>query len=200
MTAIRVNNAEVDRILKGFSAKQLPFAIAKALTVTAQDAKREADKQLEKVLDRPTPFTKRAFGIARATKQRQRSSVFVKDIQAEYLQYAIEGGTRRPDRKAILVPVNIRLNKYGNIPSKAQGKKIRALLAKPNVFQGSVRGVSGIWQRTNKNKKLKLLIRLEDKVRYKRRLNFYGMVQGVAVKRLPINLKHSLNEAIRTAR
>ena len=98
------------------------------------------------------------------------------------------------------MPVNIRLNKYGNIPSKAQGKKIRALLAKPNVFQGSVRGVSGIWQRTNKNKKLKLLIRLEDKVRYKRRLNFYGMVQGVAVKRLPINLKHSLNEAIRTAR
>lgn len=200
MTAIKVNALEVDRAFKDLEKKQLPFAIAKSLTKTAQDVKAESERQLERKLDRPTPFTRRAFGLRRATKTRQVATVFIKDIQAEYLEYAIEGGTRSPERKANLVPVSIRLNKYGNIPSKAKGRKIRALLAKPNVFQGTVRGVSGIWERTNKNTRLKLLIRFEDTVKYKPRFNFYGLARGVASKRMPRNFNQAMAEAIRTAR
>ena len=42
------------------------------------------------------------------------SRVYLKDKQAEYLRYQIEGGTRTPKGTAIAVPTsNVKLNRYG---------------------------------------------------------------------------------------
>lgn len=201
MTGIRLlNEMEVIKAFQDLAQKQMPFAASLALNETAQDAKNAVTKQIEKKLDRPTRFTLNAVGVRRASKRNLKATVFIKDIQAEYLQYAIEGGTRKPKDKALVVPRDIRLNKYGNIPGLRGGKKIAALLNKPNTFMGTIKGQSGIWQRTNKNKRLKLLLAFEDKIEYRKRLDFHKIVAGVAKNRLQRNLKRALEHAVRTAR
>ena len=40
---------------------------------------------------------------------------------------------------------NVKLNRYGNLAG-GQGR-IKRLLAKKNVFQGTIGGVAGVWQK-----------------------------------------------------
>lgn len=200
MTAIKLNLKEVERAFSDLERKQVPFAAAKALTQTAKQVQKELERQLPIKLDRPTPFTRRAFGTVRATKSRLRSTIFVKDLQAEYLSFAIHGGHRDPDNKRILMPKNIKLNKYGNIANLKDGKKVKALLAKPNTFKGTVKGVPGIWQRVNRNKKVKLLIRFETGAEYKPRFPFFQIAGGVARAKVSRNFVDALEFAVKTAR
>ena len=46
---------------------------------------------------------------------------------------------------------NVKLNRYGNLAG-GQGR-IKRLLAKKNVFQGTIGGVAGIWQRPKRGKR-----------------------------------------------
>lgn len=201
MTAVKLNIEEVESAFSSLVKKQVPFAIAKALTMTAKNAQFELSRQVEKKLDRPTPFTKKAFGIKAASKRKPVATVFVKDKQAAYLGYQIEGGTRKPDGKAVLVPANIKLNKYGNIPSLRGGKKVAALLAKPNTFQATIKGIPGIWQRYGrKGSKVKLLIRFESEVNYRTRLPFDKIVKGVARSKISRNFNTALAQAIASSR
>jgi len=174
---------------------QIPFATAKALTATAQDLQVALNAKVETVFDRPTPFTKKAIGITIANKSSLTARVFVKDIQAQYLGLQIEGGTRTPKGRALVVPAGLRLNQYGNIPRG----KLKALLARADVFSGRVGGVAGIWQRTRKGP-VKLLIAYEPTAKYRRRLPFYETARAVVSKRLVLNFGAALTAAIRTAR
>jgi len=70
--------------------------------------------------------------------------VFIKDIQAEYLKWVVDGGTRKPKNKAHAPPANIPRSKYGNISRE----KVKKLLQQLDVFSGEVKSVSGIYQRT----------------------------------------------------
>lgn len=199
MTGITVDSKAFDQAMKLLVQKQMPFAASKAINDTAKDAQNAVRAQMQKKLDRPTPFTLNATGVKRATKTRLKATIFIKDIQAQYLQYQIAGGTRSPKDKSIPIPRDIKLNKYGNIPGMRGGKKIAALLNKPNTFMGTVRGQSGVWQRTNKNKKLKLLIAFEEKATYRPRLDFFKIVAGVHKGRMQANLKRALEMALRTS-
>jgi len=208
---------KLERQMNDLQKKQLPFAMAKALTVTASDAKKAVDVQLPRKLDRPTPFTKRAIGIKRASKRLLQSEVFVKDIQAEYLKYAIEGGTRRPKGKAIATPGSkMKLNKYGNMPG-ARGKAAKLLANKKRYFSGKPKGMpdapAGIWERGHFSKRgnftaggksrqtnLRLVVAYEKEITYKKRLPFYKIVNGVAQHNFEKNFHKAFADAIRTAR
>ncbi|MFL9926012.1 hypothetical protein PQR62_17175 [Herbaspirillum lusitanum] len=109
------NIGEQAKSLKA-SAKQIPFAAAKGLTATAKDAQGKLTSALPNQLDRPTPFTMKAFGIEPATKQKLYAKVFVKQDQLKYLGFQIAGGVRTPVRRALVVPKGVRLNQYGNRP------------------------------------------------------------------------------------
>ncbi len=54
--------------------------------------------RLEKVLDRPTPFTRKAYAMRRSTKRRLEARVFIKAIQARYLE--AQEGRRHPHPQA----------------------------------------------------------------------------------------------------
>ena len=177
--------------LNDIEKKQLPFATAKALTATVKGAQEAAKKGMVRKLDRPTPFTLRGVAVERATKQSQRARVFIKDIQAEYLDLQITGGTRLPRRRAILVPANVRLNKYGNMPRN----KISKLLDKPNVFSAE----GGIYQRY-KRKQPKLLVSYADKVNYGVKYPFYKIVSGSVKRNIRQNFRDALREAMATAK
>lgn len=198
MIELKLDTKEFEKSLDNLAKKQMPFAASKAMNDTANDVKRALEAQLPKKLDRPTPFSQRAFGIKRSSKRKLTVSIFIKDIQAEYLKYMVEGGTRYPKRTAHAVPVNLRTNKYGNIAGNRGGKKIAALLAKPNTFEGTIKGVRGIWQRNRGG--VKLLIAYEPKAEYEPRFPFYKIARGVIRNNFHRNLKRAFEMAMRTAR
>ncbi len=206
MISIQVDTRPLKRWLSDIEKEQLPFATAKALTVTAAQAKKAVDAQLPKKLDRPRPFTRLAIGIKAARKTQLQSDVFVKDKQAEYLKYAIEGGTRRPKKSAIATPGSkVRLNKYGNMPG-ARGKAGKLLANKAKYFSGVPRGhagaPAGIWQRMGKGGRgnIRLVVQYKKQITYKKRLPFRKIVEGVVAHRWRRNFEQAFADAMRTAR
>jgi hypothetical protein len=201
------------RRLTDLERRQMPFAMAMALTATAKDAGPAQGRAMKMRLDKPTPFTRKGVGFEKATKQTLTATVKVKPIQAQYLQYAIYGGTRFPMRRALLMPVNVGLNKYGNLPRR----KVQTLLARKDTFSGVVKGVAGIWQRTGKSGRrargnsqgrasgarigtVKLLLRYETSARYRKRYDFAGVGQRHADGVFPAQFDKAFERALRTAR
>lgn len=186
---------QLEKDLSDIEKKQIPFAASRAINETAEIVKEELIEQLDKDLDRPTPFTKRGFYIRRSSKRDLTAIVGIKDIQAEYLGLQIEGGREKPKGFALITPVNIRLNKYGNLTKG----KVKELLEKPGVFSGTVGGVGGIWQK-NKRGQLKLLIKYKKEQQYKKRYQFYETAEATAGKHVLKRLRLSLDYALRTAK
>ena len=193
---VKTNVDQVMRGLEGKLREQIPFATAKALTQTAKDVQRAESAEIGKVFDRPSPFTRGAVGITPATKQSLSAKVFLKDIQAAYLKLQVEGGQRFPKRRALVLPGSgLRLNQYGNIPRG----KVKALLARADVFSGTVRGTAGLWQRL-RNGPPKLLIAYEPKAQYGKRFPFYEVAKAEIERRIVTNTQQALLVALRTMR
>ena len=96
--------SDVDKALKGMSwlhKKQMPFAAALGLSMTAKKVAKVEQRMMVRQLDRPTPFTIKGVRWQGASKNdfktgRLRSRVYLMPTQAESLRYQIEGGTRTP--------------------------------------------------------------------------------------------------------
>ncbi|KZL15125.1 hypothetical protein [Pseudovibrio sp. Ad37] len=208
MIRYTANFSEVAKGLTKAEERQVPYAISLALNETAQDIKANSEKALSRRLDRPTPFTKRGLALKRASKRNLSAVVFFKDRQADYLELQEKGGTRRPKRKALAVPFSQRLNKYGNLPRRS----IDRLLKRPDVFQGEINGVEGIWQRPKRGKRrngsrgtkgrtgLKLLIAYEKSADYQPRLRFEEGARKTADARMKRNFRRAMQRALATAR
>ncbi|MEP1612675.1 MAG: hypothetical protein ABJL72_12235 [Roseobacter sp.] len=195
------NIKEVQRGLNDVAQRQIPFATSLAINDVLNEIKRNTEKRMRRVLHNPTPFTLRGVAVRRSSKRNQTGIVFIKDIQAEYLKRLEEGGDRRPNRRALLVPVGQRVNKYGNLPRGAVGRT----LAKPAVFSGSPKGnarAGGIYQRIGKGRsaRLKLLIHYTDIARYIPKLGFQRGAQKTANARLPSAMRKALLRAVSSAR
>ena len=66
--------------------KQGPFAMAKALTLTAIQAQTDIVQAMTQVFDRPTPYTLKSTYVIPATKDRLESLVQLKDSAAKERQ------------------------------------------------------------------------------------------------------------------
>jgi len=197
MFSIDHNIDRFERSLTDFQRQQLPFAMSLGINETLEDVKAGEERLLDVRLDRPTPFTKRGLAVKRSSKRRLSGRVFFKPIQSQYLQRLEDGGERRPKSIAIPVPVNARLNRYGNMSRGA----IKRLLSKPNVFSGTVKGVAGIWQRPGrKGGSPKLLVAYEPKARYRKQLTFGRDALATAKRRLLPNMRRGMTHALRTAK
>jgi hypothetical protein len=173
----------------------VPFAAALALTQTASlDAKPAVERRMEVAFDNPTPFTKRAVGTMSANKATLVAKVFIKDVQAGYLELEETGGTRRPKRRSIVVPVGQRRNRYGNMSKDAIAK----LMARKDVFVGRVGGTPGIWQRRKGG--VKLLILFKEETQYEPRFGFEEAVERAALSAFPRRFEAALMRAFASAR
>jgi hypothetical protein len=148
---VRSNIAEVTKNLTNIQRKQIPFATSKTLNELAFDISRKAMPQNadRKFKGGATRFTKQGFKYKKSSKNFLVAEVFVDDIQVEYMKYMVEGGTRFPKKRAIVVPTSkMRLNKFGNM-KEGQVKKI--LADKDKYFSGVPKGhpgaPAGIWER-----------------------------------------------------
>ena len=195
---IQSNINEIIMGLNDLEKKQIPYATSKALNDTAFQARAALTAQLVKRLDNPTPFTKRAIRVRKATKKRLYAEVYVNEIQAKYLKNLYYGGTERPKSRALIKPTkDLKLNKYGNI----QNKKIQKLLNNPNYFSGTVTGKggkrSGIFRRY-KSGRIKQMIMWVDKKEKQKRLEFDKTIQGVVNNKFNSNFEKALKFAIST--
>lgn len=208
MLQMSVDLRAVERRLNSVATSQLPFAVALGINEVAGQIKEAEARGLASDLDRPAPFTTRGLYVQRASKRRLGGVVGFKKIQAEYLALQVTGGKRRAKRRAVVVPVNQRLNKYGNMPRGA----LKRALARPDTFSGTVNGVGGVWQRPKRRagasrrsgsarrKGLKLLAAYRSSVSYSPRFRFVPRAHALASREIGPAIARNLSRAVKTAR
>ena len=199
------NIAQVTKNLTKIQKDQLPFATSMALNNVANEVAYAVTKQMEYELDRPTPFTLKAFMTSsgkfngkRATKRSLYAVVESKPIQAEYLKYQVYGGTRMPKKRTVAVPTrNARLNRYGNIANRKRG-----LIRNSKQFVGEIKGIEGIWERTGGKRSpgVKLIHAFEPTVQYRKRFNPFRAAEKVVQRKFGTILAHAIRYATATAR
>lgn len=201
------------RAIRNRVVKNLNFGVARGLTATAKFASEKMQQQLSTIFDRPTPFTQRAIGFQSASKGKLEARVFVRDVQAQYLQMQETGGVRRRmPGKPITLAVGQRLNQYGNISRGAiarqrqrddvffaSGRDSRTSHLPPGLYQ---RKKAGVRKRKGVKGKgqLKLLVAYEPEGKYKPRFRFQERVTKIAQAKLRANIETSIAEAMRTMR
>ena len=200
---IRADFDRAERLVSDLARNQLPFAMAMALNDTAEAVKDIEETELPLALDRPTPFTQKAFYVRRASKTRLTARVGSKRIQNEYLLRQAVGGSRSPKGSALVVPVRQRLNKYGNMPRRALARA----KARGDVFVASRRGGNarhlppGIYQRQRgRSGGLKLLVAFEPRAFYKPRFQFHARAMNRARSVFQPSFVRRMRAAIASAR
>ena len=216
--------AQVLPRLDQLTSRQAPFAIAKALTKTAQAVRAELVKQTPQAFDRPNAFTRNAWATQRATKQNLTAWVFAKDKQARYLKFQVQGGQRRikgfekrfgaagehGPTDALVPTRNVRLDATGGVSLatiKRMGQNMntsgtagRYFVGKPKGGgQNSARGW-GIYARVGKNKRLEALMVFANAPQYRKRFDMTGIGGRVVNEQFAANLDWAFAEAMRTAR
>jgi hypothetical protein len=198
--SIKDDLKDLTRKLSKIERKQIPFATSQGLNDTAFMATRDLKEKAPGTLNNPTPFTLRGFKFRKSNKRELVAAVYIAAIQAKYLTPQIKGGVIRPSGGArhIAVPVNIRLNKYGNIP----GRKGGIVKGKANRFVATINGVSGIWERKGRrgSQTIVLLASFKKEVQYKKRFPFNLIVNASVQKHFSRNFDKRLTTALRFAR
>lgn len=202
-------------------SKQYEFAVASSLTAVVKQAQAAMPDAVEQDLDRPTRFTKQAFGISAARKDKLTASVFVKRLQAEYLAFQVYGGTRTPAKKALRLPAEVQLDAFGNMPKGLIKQLIsRARINKRVTKTQSKRfGVSqgldlfygdpgngrppGIYKRIERGQRdqlVPIIVFPKQPAKYKRRFNFHAAARRVVVANYERTLLQAWARAKATAR
>ncbi|HOW49399.1 MAG TPA: hypothetical protein PLB26_17295 [Rubrivivax sp.] len=216
--------SDLDKLI-GWSQRlvsdQIPFATALALTKTAQDGTDEMKAQSDRLLDRPTPFTQRAWMSVRATKTQLVASVRAREAQAAYLQWQVFGGDRAPNRKALKLPTAIKLNDFGNIPRgeiarliklAQEGKRLTrkrgqrlGISSELDLFYGDPGDgmPPGIYKRVvqgAQHRLIPLIVFPARAAHYKPRLPMLRIVEGVVRRRFALNFGSAWRQALASAR
>ncbi len=214
MTGVREMLAYVNDL----SINQLPFAVASALTNTVRTAAVDDGQQIIDAFANPTPFTRNAVSYTPANKVDLTASVFVKDIQAKYLDIEAEGGQRDfktfEDRFAgvsgseyIMPGKGVKLNQYGNI-SKAQivkiAKDLNSSSKAKRFFSGKPKGgtnmPSGIYARVDNNTKLTALMVFATSAVYQKRFRFSEIANLSINANFETNMIAAWSNALQTMR
>lgn len=168
--------------------KQIEFAGVMAANEIAKSVIDGLDKQLVKDIDKPTPFTQRAFKLTRANRKTKTAIVSIRPAQAKYLKYQIEGGTRR--NEPVVIPMQGSKNKYGNLP--------RGKLKKLNQQGKSFVADSLVVQRMKR--KNKPVAYLAKEAKYQKRFKFFERARNEARVRSSKHVAQSIRRALATAR
>lgn len=179
--------AQMIRDVRGIPTRVIPYAASTALTRTAQRAaKEDLPAEMNRVFDRPTPYTMNSLFVKPSTAFTLSARVMVKDtagsgvVPEKFLQPEVEGGSRgqKGMEKALryagilraserVVPSHdMKLDAFGNV----SGSIVRSILSrveKPGgkaargakgsgIFSGQIGSTRGIWERSGKGKARKV--------------------------------------------
>lgn len=169
---ISSNIKQVKKALTHIEKKAVPKATQHTVNNLAFDiSRKEMPRRADKVFDKgATNWTKRGFGYKKANSGQTSSKIFIRGNQANYMKYQIDGGTRMPDGRAILVPTSAaRKNKYGNL-TKGTYQKIA-------TNNGYFKSGGKVYKKRGK-KKVSVVGVYKDKATYKPRFKYYNYALG----------------------
>ncbi|WP_343618796.1 hypothetical protein [Ralstonia sp.] len=202
--SVRFDVKALQKSLDAIASKQLSFATAQAINAVAKEVQAAQRVNMAKVLDKPTPFTLNSVGVRLANKSSLTAIVYVKDIAAAYLLPYEQGGHNKLNAKALIKPVDQKVNQYGNLPRTT----VKRLAAKKNVFVGKVKTkageVDGVWQRSKavrgRKAGLRLLIKFQDAHEATQRLGYQNLARKVVGASFRRELEAALARAMASAR
>ncbi len=202
---VKADDSAFRRAMQGFE-KQIPYAIARALTATAQDAQTVLKARLDHDFTIRTPWVAKGIRIEAAKKSNIRAVVGSVD---KFMEPQAVGGTKKPhEGKLVGIPlVGKGLPRPGiksvTRPSKWPG----AYTEKGKAFVGSpFGGDEGVWQRVTKGRGkdrregLRLLYVMKPEVRLEARWPVQGIVNEVVAARWDDHTVSAIREALDTAR
>lgn len=201
---------DVQRYLEALRKDEVPFAIAKALTKTAQDIQSKIIANLPGQFTLRTgwykPNTPYGFRIQKATKSSLTAKVYTK---APWMQLQETGGIKQTSGKRLAIPF---IQKQGSRPGVVFGVKRtkRDLIMKSQKPQslGSkafiVKGKKGdlLATRTGRGKKsiLRILYGLEPKANVKARLHMAETAEQVVAQGWRNNFEEAIAFALKTSK
>jgi hypothetical protein len=206
---IKVDVSEVQRAFAQ-AQKQIPFAVATAVNNVAFSLMAAERAGIAATFRNPRPFTARSVFVDRATKSNPVATVRVGDLQAKYLSPFETGGVHNlPGANlTIATPVNAKPDGYGQF-RKGQIARIAAM---PNVFFGTVHGISGFWQRPGpvsahkkrkgvreNPRKLKLLIAFDPNRPVNKHIDFEKRAIALVERALPSAISAAISKTLARA-
>lgn len=212
---IKIDVKAVQRQLSDM-AKQIPFAASVALNDLAFQVMRKENSAMSDIFKSPRPFTQRATQVEKkASKSDLTAVVSIRPAQQKYLEPYEDGGQHSSGWKLgnLLVPVDGATDRFGQIPKGT----LERLLNRPDVFMGTVKGISGIWQRPSrrvrrkggrgskgsqgaKKTALKLLYVWRPNTEVNKHLRFVERGRQVIDEQSSSAMSAAIQKAIRTAR
>lgn len=156
MITITVDTRDALRYLDSVQRKQIPFATSVALNKTAKAAQEDIKTEMQRVLDKPKPYTLGGTFMRPSTKTVLEAVVGLKDQAAsgrpagKYLQVQVSGGARRttgyelaltklgalPAGQRAIPAKGAKLDRYGNLNQQQLTEIIGALKSGARVFKG----------------------------------------------------------------
>jgi hypothetical protein len=210
---VTVDVRDAQAKLSAFARNQLPFALTTAVNSLAFDLMRAENAHIAKVFKHPRPFTQRATQVEKkARKGDPTAIVSVRADRAKYLQPYEFGGVHKLPGTALLNPKDVDLDQYGQLTKN----KIKKLLARPDCFAATIRGISGVWQRIRVVRvavqpgwtgqppagagRLRLLIRFGNALPVHQQLRWLDTATGMVAAQWPKAFDAAMAKAIATAK
>lgn len=195
--SIKVDAAAAISQVRGIKDNQLPFALARSLTMSAKDGQGKMIEELPEHFTLRTkwymPQTPFGFKIKPATKRNFTSEIYSK---APWIVDFEEGAIRTPQGTAFAVPQpDVRRTKRGLI---TKGQKPKMILRRP-IRPAIIMGAAIFWRATKRGP-LKFLYALGHKATIKPRLKFQATIEKVVTDKFPDNFKKSFEDALKNAR
>ena len=202
--------------------KQVAFAASKALNATGKAIADAMPSEIERVINKPTPFTKRGVRVlGYANKERLEATVGFMKAQAKYMYWQVEGGARQPGSAGLRLPSAIKVNEFGNIPkgiinqliavARKEGKlgKVKArrvqVSNKVELFYGDPLEKTGkTWPRgiykIANGSLIPLVVFPVTPARYRAIFDFQRIAEGIAKREWSRQFDIALADALRTAK
>lgn len=201
MLSVKMDISAADKMIQTVAEKQLPFAFAYTLTLTANDARQEIVRTLPQKFTLRTgwwkPFTYYGFNVRPAKPRWLVAEIYTR---AYFMHYHEEGGIKRPaEGKTIAVPtINVRRIKSQRITKSKRPPAMLRQAVRPGFI---LRTSSGpvLFRRITKRQMSAQYV-LTKQARIQPRLAMHDTANRILQQRLYINFDKAFTEAIRTAR
>jgi hypothetical protein len=207
--SIKVDTSEVEKALAE-AERQIPFAIAATLNNIAFGLRTVENAGISATFKHPRPFTQSASAVDKASKGNLTATVRVKDAQTRYLAPYEFGGLHNLPGQALLIPVDAKVDQYGQLPKGSVAK----LFSSPGAFTKTIDGVSALWQakpptEAAKRKaakkgvrtprpKLKLLLEFGKNRPVQEHLNFEKRAESYVAQRLAPAMAEAISRTLAT--
>lgn len=187
---------QLDRLTRD----HVPFAMSKALTMTAKDGQETLKKMLPTKFTIRNNWTAKGIRITPARKadglRNMASEVGSKDwFMAD--QMGKDQNTRHPKAKFLFVPKRARPSKTANIPKR---NKPRQLFDRVSTIVSKSKFGGGILVYSRTNLGLRLMYAGQKQQVVKPRLDMADEINTIAKQRLEPNFKRAMDYALKTAR